>query len=33
MLAELDALFDRHQRDDRVSFDYDTRVFVGKLEP
>lgn len=31
MLAELDALFDACQRDGRVSFDYDTRVFLGKL--
>lgn len=33
MLADLDVLFDAHQRDGRVAFDYDTRVFVGKLEP
>lgn len=33
MLADLDALFDACQRDGRVSFDYDTRVFLGKLQP
>jgi SAM-dependent methyltransferase len=31
MLADLDRLFDAHQRDGQVSFDYDTRVFVGGL--
>ncbi|HXH02290.1 MAG TPA: class I SAM-dependent methyltransferase [Candidatus Competibacteraceae bacterium] len=31
LMAELEALFLRHQRDGRVSFDYDTRVFLGRL--
>lgn len=31
MLMALDALFDAHQRDGRVDFGYDTRVFVGRL--
>jgi SAM-dependent methyltransferase len=33
MLADLDALFDAHQHNGCVSFDYDTRVFLGKLAP
>jgi len=31
MLDELKAVFDRHQRDGQVSFDYDTRVFCSQL--
>jgi SAM-dependent methyltransferase len=31
MLAELPGLFAAHARDGRVSFDYDTRVFLGRL--
>jgi SAM-dependent methyltransferase len=31
MLAELDRLFDATQQDGEVSFDYDTRVFLGRL--
>jgi len=33
MLAALDALFDAHQRNGQVAFEYDTRAFVGQLEP
>jgi SAM-dependent methyltransferase len=32
MLDELRVVFDRHQRDGQVSFDYDTRVFYGQLQ-
>jgi SAM-dependent methyltransferase len=32
MLADLDALFAAHQRDGQVAFEYDTRVFLGKLD-
>lgn len=32
MLRELDALFDRHARDGRVDFVYDTHVYVGRLK-
>jgi SAM-dependent methyltransferase len=31
MLAALDAVFDAHATDGRVSFDYDTEMYVGKL--
>lgn len=31
MMAALDALFEAHQRDGRVVFEYDTRTFVGRL--
>ena len=31
MLAALRELFDRHARDGRVTFEYDTRVFHGRL--
>lgn len=31
MLAALPALFAAHARDGRISFDYDTRMFVGRL--
>jgi SAM-dependent methyltransferase len=31
MLAELRRLFDRHQRDGRVVFEYDTQVYWGRL--
>jgi ubiquinone/menaquinone biosynthesis C-methylase UbiE len=31
MLQELRQIFDAHQRDGRVSFDYDTLVFFGRL--
>ena len=33
MQEELDALFDAHQHHGHVAFEYDTRVFLGKLEP
>jgi SAM-dependent methyltransferase len=33
MLADLDRLFEAHQHDGQVAFEYDTRVFVGRLEP
>jgi SAM-dependent methyltransferase len=32
MLAALRELFDRCQRDGRISFDYDTRIIVGTLQ-
>ncbi len=32
MLRELAAVFDAHQRGGSVRFDYDTKVFYGKLE-
>jgi len=32
MLRELRSIFDRHQRNGRVSFDYTTRVYYGRLE-
>ena len=32
MMADLDRLFEAHQRDGRVAFDYDSRAFVGRLE-
>jgi SAM-dependent methyltransferase len=31
MMRELEALFRRHQRDGRVTVDYDTKVFYGQL--
>ncbi|HVF50990.1 MAG TPA: class I SAM-dependent methyltransferase [Pyrinomonadaceae bacterium] len=31
MLAELRAIFDAHQQQGRVAFEYDTRVFYGQL--
>jgi SAM-dependent methyltransferase len=31
MLADLERLFGAHQRDGRVAFEYDTRVFLGPL--
>ena len=31
MLHELRRIFDVHQVDDRVSFEYDTRVYYGQL--
>jgi ubiquinone/menaquinone biosynthesis C-methylase UbiE len=31
MLAELRCLFDLHQRDGRVTIEYDTRVYYGRL--
>jgi SAM-dependent methyltransferase len=31
MMAALDALFEAHQREGRVAFEYDTRAFVGRL--
>lgn len=33
MLAALDALFARCQHDGRIDFEYDTRVFIGMLDP
>jgi SAM-dependent methyltransferase len=33
MLAALRELFERCQRDGRISFDYDTRIIVGTLHP
>ncbi len=32
MLKDLERLFEAHQSQGRVSFDYDTRVFVGRLD-
>jgi SAM-dependent methyltransferase len=32
MLRELRRIFDRHQRGERVSFEYTTRVYYGQLE-
>lgn len=32
MMRELHRIFDDHQVDGRVSFDYDTRVYYGQLE-
>ena len=32
MLLALDRLFEAHQREGRVAFEYDTRAFVGRLE-
>jgi SAM-dependent methyltransferase len=32
MMAALDALFEAHQRNGMVAFEYDTRSFVGRLE-
>jgi ubiquinone/menaquinone biosynthesis C-methylase UbiE len=32
MLRELRRIFDRHQRTERVSFEYTTRVYYGQLE-
>ncbi|MET0623016.1 MAG: class I SAM-dependent methyltransferase [Pyrinomonadaceae bacterium] len=31
LMRELEALFRRHERDGRVVFDYDTKVFYGRL--
>ena len=31
MLQELRLIFDRHQNQDRVAFEYDTQMFYGKL--
>ncbi len=31
MIRELEAIFRRHQRDGRVAFTYDTKVFYGRL--
>ena len=31
MLAELRRIFDMHQVNDRVTFEYDTRVYYGRL--
>lgn len=31
MIRELRALFERHQRDGRVTFEYDTRVYLGRV--
>lgn len=33
MLVALDALFARCQRNGRINFEYDTRVFIGMLDP
>ncbi len=32
MIAELEKLFARHERDGRVRFEYDTQVYVGRFE-
>lgn len=32
MMQALDRLFEAHQRAGRVAFDYDTRVFLGRLD-
>jgi hypothetical protein len=31
MMAALDTLFEAHQHEGRVAFEYDTRTFVGRL--
>jgi SAM-dependent methyltransferase len=31
MMAELRAIFDRHQKDGQVTFEYDTQVYWGRL--
>ncbi|MFL6285444.1 MAG: class I SAM-dependent methyltransferase [Pyrinomonadaceae bacterium] len=31
MMREMAALFERHQRDGRITFEYDTKVFYGQL--
>jgi len=31
MLSDLKRLFDKHQRDDRVSMDYQTKLYCGQL--
>ncbi len=31
MLRELRRIFDAHQVNDRVTFEYDTRVYYGQL--
>jgi hypothetical protein len=31
MMAELRAIFDRHQQDGKVTFEYDTQVYWGRL--
>jgi SAM-dependent methyltransferase len=31
MIAELQRIFDRHQRDGQVAFEYDTQVYWGRL--
>jgi SAM-dependent methyltransferase len=33
MLAELREIFDRHQREGRVTFEYETELYYGRLEP
>lgn len=33
MLEELSSIFDRHQRGGQVEFEYEVRVFYGRLEP
>ena len=33
MLEELSSIFHTHQVDDKVSFEYDTRVYFGHLSP
>jgi hypothetical protein len=33
MIGELREMFARHQQDGRVIFEYDTRVYLGRLTP
>lgn len=33
MLAALDEIFDRHQHDGVVTFEYDTEIFTGRVTP
>ncbi|HET6424871.1 MAG TPA: class I SAM-dependent methyltransferase [Planctomycetaceae bacterium] len=33
MLAALDELFDRHQYNSEVAFEYDTEIFLGRVTP
>lgn len=31
IMKELEGIFNRHQKDEKVSIDYDTEIFVGKI--
>ena len=31
MLAELERIFDRHQQNGQISFEYDTRIYYGRI--
>lgn len=32
MIAELTRLFDEHQQDGIVTFEYDTEIYIGRLQ-